>query len=126
MRLSICKREETLDTPVEGARYGLYADTGELLAEAVTDEQGMISYVGDPSSGFILANNCLYYVQEIEAPFGYALSDTRYWFYYDDSRQGRHRCLAGKREDRRSVSGVRYLDGCDQSWLHRRACDRER
>ena len=86
-RLSVCKREETLDTPVEGARYGLYADTGELLAEAVTDEQGMISYVGDPSSGFILANNCLYYVQEIEAPFGYALSDTRYWFYYDDSRQ---------------------------------------
>ena len=71
--------------PVEGAQYGIYSSSGELLAQAETDENGMIHFTGDPSKGFILSDNMLYYLQEIEAPEHYQLSDTRYWFYYDDS-----------------------------------------
>lgn len=71
--------------PVEGAQYGIYSSSGELLAQAETDEKGMIQFTGEPSKGFILSDNMLYYLQEIEAPEHYQLSDTRYWFYYDDS-----------------------------------------
>lgn len=73
------------EKPVEGAQYGIYASSGELLAEAETDKNGMIQFTGDPAKGFILSDNMLYYLQEIEAPEHYQLSDTRYWFYYDDS-----------------------------------------
>lgn len=45
----------------------------------------MIQFTGEPSKGFILSDNMLYYLQEIEPPEHYQLSDTRYWFYYDDS-----------------------------------------
>lgn len=73
--------------PVEGATYGLFSQHGELLTTAVSDASGNMAFAGNPSAGFILASNYLYYLQETDAPDGYQLSDARYWFYYDDSDQ---------------------------------------
>ena len=57
----------------------------DMIAAGTTDGPGEFTFVGDPAHGFILASGQLYYIQETEAPEGYYLSDTRYWFYYDDS-----------------------------------------
>ena len=83
--LSAHKTNAATWEPVAGAVYGLYSYQGELLATAVSDENGDIQFTGNPAAGFILTNDYLYYLQETEAPEGYLLSDTRYWFYYDDS-----------------------------------------
>lgn len=83
--ISIRKTEQESQEVVAGAEYGLYGSNGELMATGTTDGSGEFTFVGDPAHGFILASGQLYYIQETEAPEGYYLSDTRYWFYYDDS-----------------------------------------
>ena len=83
--ISIRKTEQESQEVVAGAEYGLYGSNGELMATGTTDGSGKFTFVGDPAHGFILASGQLYYIQETEAPEGYYLSDTRYWFYYDDS-----------------------------------------
>ena len=83
--ISIRKTEQESQEVVAGAEYGLYGSNGELMATGTTDGSGKFTFVGDPANGFILASGQLYYIQETKAPEGYYLSDTRYWFYYDDS-----------------------------------------
>ena len=83
--ISIRKTEQESQEVVAGAEYGLYGSNGELMATGTTDGSGKFTFVGDPAHGFILASGQLYYIQETKAPEGYYLSDTRYWFYYDDS-----------------------------------------
>lgn len=84
--LSISKTDQ--DYPmlaVPGATYGIFSSQGELMATAVTDNNGTAQFKGNPSGGFILSNDMLYYLEETEAPEGYQVSQTRYWFYYSDS-----------------------------------------
>ena len=85
--ISIRKTEQESQEVVAGAEYGLYGSNGELMATGTTDDSGEFTFVGDPANGFILASGQLYYIQETKAPEGYYLSDTRYWFYYDDSEE---------------------------------------
>ncbi len=85
--ISIRKTEQESQEVVAGAEYGLYGSNGELMATGTTDGSGEFTFVGDPANGFILASGQLYYIQETKAPEGYYLSDTRYWFYYDDSEE---------------------------------------
>lgn len=85
--ISIRKTEQESQEVVDGAEYGLYGSNGELMATGTTDGSGEFTFFGDPEHGFILASGQLYYIQETEAPEGYYLSDTRYWFYYDDSEE---------------------------------------
>lgn len=85
--ISIRKTEQESQEVVAGAEYGLYGSNGELMATGTTDGSGEFTFVGDPAHGFILASGQLYYIQETKAPEGYYLSDTRYWFYYDDSEE---------------------------------------
>ena len=85
--ISIRKTEQESQEVVAGAEYGLYGSNGELMATGTTDSSGEFTFVGDPAHGFILASGQLYYIQETKAPEGYYLSDTRYWFYYDDSEE---------------------------------------
>lgn len=85
--ISIRKTEQESQEVVAGAEYGLYGSNGELMATGTTDGLGELTFAGDPANGFILASGQLYYIQETKAPEGYYLSDTRYWFYYDDSEE---------------------------------------
>ena len=66
---------------VNGAKYGIYNDKGKLLEELITDtvQVGHITY-----EGFAISNDTYpfgnYYIQEIEAPAGYLIDDTKYEF----------------------------------------------
>ena len=91
--LTVVKKDTDFGNLVPGATYGIFSLNGELLTEDTTDEKGSIAYKGDPSNGFYLSSNQLYYIQETKAPDHYQLSDTRYWFYYDDSDGEEVDCL---------------------------------
>lgn len=66
---------------VNGAKYGIYNDKGKLLEELITDtvQVGNITY-----EGFAISNDTYpfgnYYLQELEAPAGYLIDDTKYEF----------------------------------------------
>ena len=66
---------------VNGAKYGIYNGKGKLLEELITGtvQVGNITY-----EGFAISNDTYpfgnYYIQEIEAPAGYLLDDTKYEF----------------------------------------------
>lgn len=79
------KSEEDSGRAVPGALYGLYSSTGELMVQGVTDALGECLFRGDPVNGFLLDRDCLYYLQEIEAPDGYEKNETRTWFYFAES-----------------------------------------
>ena len=85
--ISIRKTELESQEIVAGAEYGLYGSNGELMATGTTDSSGKFTFVGDPENGFILASGQLYYIQETQAPEGYHLSDTKYWFSYDGTQE---------------------------------------
>lgn len=69
------------DKYINGAKYGIYNDKGKLLEELITDtvQVGDITY-----EGFAISNDTYpfgnYYLQEIEAPAGYLIDDTKYEF----------------------------------------------
>lgn len=69
------------DKYINGAKYGIYNDKGKLLEELITDtvQVGNITY-----EGFAISNDTYpfgnYYLQEIEAPAGYLIDDTKYEF----------------------------------------------
>lgn len=79
------KSEEDSGSAVSGALYGLYSSTGELMVQGITDGLGACLFRGDPVNGFLLDRNCLYYLQEIEAPEGYEKNDAKTWFYFAES-----------------------------------------
>ena len=79
------KSEEDSGRAVPGALYGLYSSTGELMVQGVTDALGECLFRGDPVNGFLLDRDCLYYLQEIEAPDGYEKNETRTCFYFAES-----------------------------------------
>lgn len=79
------KSEEDSGRAVPGALYGLYSSTGELMVQGVTDALGECLFRGDPVNGFLLDRDCLYYLQEIEAPDGYEKNETKTWFYFAES-----------------------------------------
>ncbi|MGI6607957.1 MAG: SpaA isopeptide-forming pilin-related protein [Erysipelotrichaceae bacterium] len=65
-------KTDNFSNPLQGAVFGLYSKSGELLFQKETDENGEI-----------LFENCLfvqeeYYLQEIKAPFGYNLENQKY------------------------------------------------
>lgn len=79
------KSEEDSGRAVSGALYGLYSSTGELMVQGVTDALGECLLRGDPVNGFLLDRDCLYYLQEIEAPDGYEKNEAKTWFYFAES-----------------------------------------
>ena len=74
--------------PLPGATFGLYNESGNLIIEATTDENGYLQFVTDIMNGVILREHVLYYLQELRAPPGYRLDNTKYWFCFCNSPQG--------------------------------------
>ena len=75
--------EET-GKPLSGAIFGLYNENGGLIAQAVTNANGQLTFQTNITQGIILREHVPYYMQEIQAPEGYRLSDTQYWFCFCD------------------------------------------
>ena len=98
LSLSVLKKDAEEDTPIKGAVFGLYADSGivsadgevivekgELLETAVSDEKGIVSFVKDYPFA-------VYTAKEIERPAGYITNDTVITF--DTEYQGQDKAVA--------------------------------
>jgi hypothetical protein len=68
--------------PLPGAIFGLYNAHGGLIASSITDANGKAVFQSNIIEGIILREHELYYIQEISAPTGYQLDDTKFWFCF--------------------------------------------
>ena len=70
--------------PLGGATFGLYNAHGGLITTGVTDANGELIFQTNIIEGIILREHILYYMQELRAPPGYRLDDTKHWFCFCD------------------------------------------
>lgn len=68
----IKKAKESSHLKVEGAKYGIYYENGDLYTTLITDKEGN-AYLEEINLG-------KYYLQEIEAPYGYELDSEKIHF----------------------------------------------
>ena len=68
--------------PLGGATFGLYNENGGLIISKITDKNGQLLFQTNIIEGIILREHKLYYMQELKAPAGYQLDDTKYWFCF--------------------------------------------
>ena len=68
--------------PLGGATFGLYNEQGGLITTGVTDSNGELVFQSNIIEGIILREHVLYYMQELRAPPGYRLDDTKFWFCF--------------------------------------------
>ncbi len=68
--------------PLGGATFGLFNDQGGLISTGVTDVNGELIFQSSITEGIILREHILYYMQELRAPPGYRLDDTKHWFCF--------------------------------------------
>ena len=57
-----------------------------MIATETTGLNGMLTFQTNIVHGIILREHVLYYIQEIKAPAGYQLDDTKYWFCFCDKK----------------------------------------
>jgi len=55
-----------------------------MITSGVTDANGELAFITNIEKGIILREHVLYYMQELQAPPGYRLDDTKYWFCFCD------------------------------------------
>lgn len=75
------------NAPLPGAEFGLFASNGELVVSGKTDETGTLSFQTSLDAGIILREHTAYYIQEIQAPEGYATDKTKHWFCFCDNKE---------------------------------------
>ena len=68
--------------PLPGAVFGLFAESGLEIARDTTDANGDITFETDLKKFIVFKMHTPYYLQEISAPDGYILDDTKHWFYF--------------------------------------------
>ncbi|MBO5725779.1 MAG: hypothetical protein J6S00_01800 [Clostridia bacterium] len=84
-------KSDAIGNVLQGAVFGVYRrydDHDGLIAVGTTDENGAILLETDLENGIVFREHVLYYVQELRAPPGYALDDTKYWFCFCNSPEG--------------------------------------
>ena len=84
-RVDMFKTDESTGAPLGGATFGLYNEHGGLITTEVTNAKGELRFQTNIIEGIILREHVLYYMQELEAPEGYRLDHTKYWFCFCDS-----------------------------------------
>lgn len=70
--------------PLGGAVFGLFNTQGGLITSGTTDANGKLMFQTNVEEGIILREHVLYYMQELKAPPGYQLDDTKHWFCFCD------------------------------------------
>lgn len=70
------------NSPLPGAEFGLFASNGEQVVSGTTDESGKLTFQTSLSEGIILREHTIYYIQELQAPEGYATDKTKHWFCF--------------------------------------------
>ena len=81
-RVEIHKKDMLTGEPLGGATFGLFNDQGGLISTEVSDAAGDLLFETNIIQGIILREHVLYYLQEMQAPPGYQLDDTKYWFCF--------------------------------------------
>lgn len=87
-KVQLFKTSSTTGKPLGGATFGLYNEHGGLITSGVTDANGELLFQTDIINGIILREHILYYMQELKAPAGYMLDETKYWFCFCDKETG--------------------------------------
>ena len=85
-KINLFKTSALTGAPLPGATFGLFNEHGGLITSAVTDVKGSILFQTNVVEGIILQAHLLYYIQELDAPDGYQLDDTRNWFCFCDKQ----------------------------------------
>ena len=81
-KVEIFKTSDVTNEPLSGATFGLYNEHGGLITTEQTDSNGKLLFQTNVIEGIILREHILYYIQELKAPSGYILDDTKYWFCF--------------------------------------------
>lgn len=81
-KVEIFKNCTVSGDPLMGATFGLFNAHDGLITSAVTDADGKVEFETNVINGIILLEHELYYIQEISAPTGYQLDDTKFWFCF--------------------------------------------
>lgn len=82
------KYDKSTNDPLEGATFQLYAVSMEEgkedvpLCQYTTGKDGIVQVQTHPSTGVVLHVHVLYCVQEVTAPEGYQLDDTKHYFWF--------------------------------------------
>ena len=69
---------------LKGAKFGLYTNSGALIAEQETGDDGTCKFATNVSQGLIFRTNMMYYIQEISPPEGYDVNNACYRFYFSE------------------------------------------
>ena len=83
-KVEMFKTSALTGEPLGGATFGLYNSQGGLITTEVTNADGSLVFKTSIVEGIILREHVLYYIQELRAPPGYRLDDTKYWFCFCD------------------------------------------
>ena len=86
--VEITKKASDTGKELQGSKFGLFNEQGNLIIEGISDRNGKILFITDVTNGIILKEHVLYYVQELEAPPGYRLNEHQYWFTFCSSKDG--------------------------------------
>ncbi len=93
-QISIAKVDSASGEPLADAVFGIYNYMGNLIDTSSTDENGGASFETHMENGIIFKKNVPYYIQELRAPPGYLLDDTKQWVYFarerDESLEAEH------------------------------------
>ncbi|MBR5872986.1 MAG: hypothetical protein IKZ06_05010, partial [Oscillospiraceae bacterium] len=83
-KVDMYKTSASTGEPLGGATFGLYNENGGLITTETTKQNGELEFKTSIVEGIILREHIPYYLQEIKAPPGYQLDDTKYWFCFCD------------------------------------------
>ena len=81
-KINLKKISAETGLPLAGAKFGLYNENGGLITTLETASDGTLTFKTDIINGIVLLEHKFYYVQEIEAPFGYRPDDTKHWLCF--------------------------------------------
>ena len=84
-KVEISKTSAATGEPLAGATFGLYNEHGGLIASSTTDVNGKLQFQTNIVQGIVLREHTLYYMQEMRAPPGYRLNNTKSWFCFCDA-----------------------------------------
>jgi uncharacterized surface anchored protein len=88
LKVFVHKLSEETGKPLQGAEFGLFNSRGGLIARSETDANGKAYFKTDVANGVVLREHVIYYIQELRAPPGYQLDDTKYEFTFCNETDG--------------------------------------
>ena len=87
-QVQIVKTDANTKALLPGAVFGLFNESGGLIASGVTDEDGELLFQTNVTQGIILREHTPYYIQELTAPDGYVCDNTKHWFLFCEESSG--------------------------------------